>query len=224
MAGKAKYGGKGDDLSGADGCMSSDEMVALMNNPALLMRSSTGGTVMKTGQNRDADGTIDRSPPPTAEVKKLLKEIKRSIDRYGIDMTSEFRAQGATQYGTITKSRFNSVITITFGIEKDHFWDDPKLKILSDHYGTGAVDLHLGGKKQVAWMDVCEDLGEIDAAFMPPELAPPLALTKVAMSAQAMMLDAADGVIDGKVGDGTAMGGFVDRTSKGAFQSDHDGW
>lgn len=141
---------KGDDLSGADGCMSADEMLALMNNPALLMRSSTGGTVMKTGANRDADGTIDRSPPPTAEVKKLLKEIKRSIDRYGIDMTSEFRAQGATQYGTIMKSRFNSVITITFGIEKDHFWDDPKLKILSDHYGTGAGDIHLGGARQRA--------------------------------------------------------------------------
>ena len=82
----------------------------------------------------------------------------------------------------------------------------------------------VAGKKQVAWMDVCEDLGEIDSSFMPADQAPPLALTKVAMSAQAMMLDAADGVIDGKVGDGSAMGGFVDRTSKGAFQADHDGW
>ena len=84
MAGKAKYGSGADDLSGADGCMSSDEMVALMNNPELLMRSSTGGTVMRTGANRDADGTVDRSPPPTAEVKALLKEIKRSIDRLSL--------------------------------------------------------------------------------------------------------------------------------------------
>lgn len=43
--------------------------------------------------------------------------------------------------------------------------DDPKLKILSDHYGTGANDIALGGKKQVAWMDLCEDLGETDASF-----------------------------------------------------------
>ena len=34
---------------------------------------------------------------------------------------------------------------------------------------------------------------------MAPELAPALALSKVPMSAQDMMLDAADGVIDGKV-------------------------
>jgi len=71
---------------------------------------------------------------------------------------------------------------------------------------------------QVAWMDVCEDLGEVDGSFMPPELAPPLALTKVAMSAQAMMLDAADGKIDGVVGE------LKDGSSKGAFQGDHDGW
>jgi hypothetical protein len=30
---------------------------------------------------RDADGTVDRSPPPTPEVKKILKEVKRGILR-----------------------------------------------------------------------------------------------------------------------------------------------
>jgi hypothetical protein len=151
--------------SGADGVMSSEEIVALMNNSALLLKSSTGGTLSKTGSGRDADGTIDRSPPPTEEVKAILFEIKKKIDEYGIDMTLEFRTQGASQYGTITKSRFNSIITTTFGVEKDFFWDDAKLNILNVHYGTGATDLHLKGKKQVAWMDLCEDLGETDATF-----------------------------------------------------------
>jgi hypothetical protein len=86
-----------------------------------------------------------------------------AIDQYGIDMTSEFRTQGATQYGTITKSRFNSIVTTTFGLEKGFLWDDATLDMLNGHYGTGADDLNLGGKKQVAWMDVCEDLGETDA-------------------------------------------------------------
>jgi len=150
---------------GDDGCMSAEEMVALANNTALLMQSSVNGNVMKTGANRDTDGTVDRSPPPTQEVKTILWEIKRIIDEYGMDMTSEFRLQGATQYGTITKSRFNSVLTVTFGVEKGFFWDDPKLSVLSTHYGTGANDLHLKGKMQVAWMDFCEDLGETDATF-----------------------------------------------------------
>ena len=162
--------GKTKDYAGDDGCVSSEEMVAMMNNAALLMSSSVNGSVMKTGANRDADGTIDRSPPPTEEVKKILKELKRSIDRYGIDMTTEFRTQGATQYGTITKSRFNSIITTTFGNEKGFLWHDengktPKLSLLNSHYGTGADDLHLKGKMQVAWMDVCEDLGETDGGF-----------------------------------------------------------
>lgn len=178
---------------------SAEEMVALMNNTGLLMQSSVNGTVMQTGLNRDADGTIDRSPPPTAEVIVILKKLKRSIDQYGIDMTSEFRTQGATQYGTITKSRFNSIVTTTFGLEKGFLWDDATLDMLNGHYGTGADDLNLGGKKQVAWMDVCEDLGETDGGYMSPELAPKLQLSDVPMSALSMMLDAADGVVDGKV-------------------------
>ena len=157
-AGGGQRLGKSKDFSGADGVMSSDEMVAMMNDGALLMSSSVNGTVMKTGANRDADGTIDRSPPPTEAVKVLLKELKRTTDRYGIDMVSEFRTQGASQYGTISKSRFNSIITTTFGVEKDHLWDDAKLNVLAHHYGTGADDLHLGGKMQVAWMDFCEDV------------------------------------------------------------------
>jgi hypothetical protein len=187
--------GKAKNFSGADGVMSSEEMVAMMNDTETLMSSSVNGSVMKTGANRDADGTIDRSPPPTAEVITLLKEIKRSTDRYGIDMTSEFRTQGASQYGTIAKSRFNSIITTTFGVEKDHFWDDDKLKILSTHYGTGADDLHLKGKMQVAWMDFCEDLGEIDGSWQTENYVAP----KVGVSAFEMMMDAADGVIDGNV-------------------------
>ena len=200
--------------AGADGVMSSEEMVALMNNSALLMKSSTGGSLSQTGAGRDADGTIDRSPPPTEQVKVLLKELKRAIDRYGIDMTLEFRTQGATQYGTITKSRFNSIMTTTFGLEKNFFWDDAKLNILNVHYGTGATDLHLKGKKQVAWMDVCEDLGEIDASWTVKEAE----VKDFGPSAISMMLDAADGVIDGNVGE------LKDGTSKGAFQGDHDGW
>jgi len=186
------------DLSGEDGCVSAEEMVALMNNPELLMQVKGDRTVMMTGANRDADGTIDRSPPPTAEVKVILKEIKRSVDRYGIDMTSEFRTQGATQYGTVTKSRFNSIITTTFGIEKDHFWDDAKLNIICIHYGTGSADLHLKGKMQVAWMDLCEDLAEIDASYVQDFSYK--AKGTDGPDAVLMLLDAADGVIDGNIG------------------------
>ena len=90
--------------------------------------------------------------------------------------------------------------------------------MLTDHYGTGAVDLHLKGRMQVAWMDVCEDLGETDGSFMPPEMAPALVLSQVPLSAQEMMLDAADGVIDGAVGE------FKDGMSKNAFMGDKKGW
>ena len=170
MAGAGMYDGAAEarglvDGGLEDGVASADEMLALMNNHELLKQSATGGKSLMMGNNRDADGTVDRSPPPTEEVKKLLKAVKRGTDRYGIDMILEFRTQGATQYGTITKSRFNSILTTTFGLEKNFFWDDPKLKILTDHYGTGASDLALGGKKQVAWMDFCEDLGETDGTY-----------------------------------------------------------
>ena len=69
---------------------------------------------------------------------RLYSLTHAAIDRYGLDMTSEFRTQGATQYGTITKSRFNSIITTLFGNEKGFLWTwiddegevhDDKLKI-----------------------------------------------------------------------------------------------
>ena len=90
------------------------------------------------------DGTIDRLPLLIEEVKVVLKELKRAIDRYGIDMALEFRTQGATQYGTIIKSRLNSIITVTFGVEKGFLWQDEngktaKLSLLNTHYGTGAA-------------------------------------------------------------------------------------
>ena len=44
---------------------------------------------------------------PLTLVLRLYSLTHAAIDRYGIDMTSEFRTQGATQYGTISKSRFN---------------------------------------------------------------------------------------------------------------------
>jgi len=163
--GKRFHADAAEDMSGDDGMMSADEMVALMNNTKLLMQSSVNGSVMQTGANRDADGTVDRSPPPTEEVQALLFDLKRITDEYGIDMMLEFRTQGGTQYGTISKSRFNSILTATFDMSKGFFWDDAKLNILNKHYGTGANDLALGGNKLVAYMDVCEDLGETDATF-----------------------------------------------------------
>ena len=42
----------------------------------------------RRGNNRDADGTVDRSPPPTPEVQKLLKEVKRGIDRFAARLSS----------------------------------------------------------------------------------------------------------------------------------------
>jgi hypothetical protein len=124
--------------------------------------SNPTANVMQTGANRDADGTIDRSPPPTPPVQAILFKLKRAIDRYGLDMRHEFRSQGGTQYGIITKGRFNSILAILFGVEKGFQWDHDMLRVLSSHYGTGAPDLQLKGNKDVSWMDFCEDLGEID--------------------------------------------------------------
>ena len=112
------------DTDGVAG-MSAAEIVAMMNDTETLMSSSVNGNLMQTGAGRDADGTIDRSPPPTAEVSKMLFDLKRIVDAYGLDMTSEFRNQGASQYGTFTKSRFNSVMTTTFGVEKDFYCTRP---------------------------------------------------------------------------------------------------
>lgn len=54
--------------------------------------------------------------------------------------------------------------------------------------------------------------------YMPAELAPPLRLSKVPLSPQALQLDAADGQIDGSLGE------LKDGMSRGAFMGDHDGW
>ena len=48
-------------------------------------------------------------------------------------MTLEFRSQGATQFGTIMKARFNSIMTTTFGNEKGFLWSEEKLKIVKRH-------------------------------------------------------------------------------------------
>lgn len=95
MAGATMYDGISEerglaDGGLADGIASSDEMVALMNDYSLLKQSSTGGKSLMMGNNRDADGTIDRSPPPTEEVKVLLKEIQRGVERCVSCSTPEF--------------------------------------------------------------------------------------------------------------------------------------
>jgi hypothetical protein len=47
---------------------------------------------LRRGNNRDADGTVDRSPPPTPEVKKILKEVKRGILRSVPRLRALYRA------------------------------------------------------------------------------------------------------------------------------------
>ena len=183
--------------------MSSDDMMALMNNPSLLMGGSVKGSTM-SGNNRDADGTVDRVGAMPEELRPLMKKMKRVIDLERIDMSHLLKEQGATPYGTMNKQRFNSILTIIFS--KAIIFSLEDLKALDTAYGTGAKDLHdKGTMEYIAWMDFCEDMAEIDASYWAADDPRVLALMndldddgKVdapkAMSANAMMLDMLDGV------------------------------
>jgi len=177
--------------------MSAEDMLKLMNDRNLLMGGAVKGSVMQ-GNNRDADGTIDRVRDPPESLKPLLKLIKRFIEESNLDIHNVLKDQGGTQYGTMSTNRFNSTITIVF--EKNKIFSEEELVALNNAYGTGAPDNHRKGCfEYIAWMDFCEDLGNTDASFMPESMAPPLKLTKQPMSQIAQMLDAMDGTVDGAV-------------------------
>jgi hypothetical protein len=193
------------DLAGDGAGFSSADMVALMNNPDLLMGGSVKGSLLQ-GNNRDADGTIDRVAGPPPEMLPMLKKIKRLCDMEYIDLYSIFENMGGTKYGTMNKTRF-------FGTMKDvmakiHVFEDKEFHDIAVAYGTGADDIHHKGEKEmIAWMDFCEDIGEIDASYTPADKAPPLTGSPgkpKQMSAQAMMEDAMDGKMDGKLDGGVS--------------------
>lgn len=179
--------------------MSADDMMALMNNPELLMQSSTGGKSMMMGGNRDADGTIDRVRDPPAELKPLLKKIKRVLDERNIDLHNVLSEQGGTRYGTMVKQRFNSSIVILF--EKDLVFSEEDLFAIDKAYGTGSKDLNNKNHQSIAWLDFVEDIMLTDASYMPAHLAPKLGFEdkKKPMSSFAMLMDASDGNMDGAV-------------------------
>jgi len=213
--------------------MSADAMLALMNNRELLMGGTIKGSTM-SGNNRDADGSVDRVRDPPESLKPLLKKIKRVIDLELIDLHTLLKEQGATPYGTMIKSRFNSVLTVIF--KSSIIFSHEDLFALDSAYGTGAIDLQdsdLGATYEyIAWMDFCEDIGLTDASFTPADKAPPLGFKPKAMSQQAMMLDAMDGVIDGKVDDSMWVrrhqvdqdGLMQDNEHTRAPRSHADGW
>jgi len=193
-------------------------MVALMNNRELLMGGSTTNSLM-SGNNRDADGTIDRVRDPPESLKPLLKKIKRVIDLELIDIHTLLKEQGATPYGTFNKTRFNSCLTIIF--KSSIIFSHEDLFAIDSAYGTGAPDLQEPGTyEHIAWMDFVEDILLTDASFTPADKAPPLGFKPKPMSAIAMMLDAMDGKVDGVVDDSK----LVDKTAGGKFMGDHDGW
>jgi len=172
-----------------------------------------------SGNNRDADGSVDRVRDPPAALKPLLKKIKRVIDLELIDIHTLLKEQGATPYGTFNKTRFNSCMTIIF--KSSIIFSHEDLFALDAAYGTGAPDINEPGTYEyVAWMDFVEDILQVDASFTPEHLAPPLGFKPKPMSALAMMLDAADGKVDGVV-DETKL---KDGMSGGAFLGDSDGW
>jgi len=180
--------------------MSADGMLALMNNRELLMGGNVKGSLM-SGNNRDADGTIDRVRDPPESLKPLLKKIRRQVDLRNLDLTNVLTEQGGTRYGTMSTQRFNSTIVIMF--EQDIIFSEEDLVAIDNAYGTGAPDVHRKDCfEYIAWMDFVEDIGVTDASFMPESMAPPLALTKQPMSQIAMMLDAMDGKVDGAVDEG----------------------
>ena len=57
---------------------------------------------------------------------------------------------------------------------------------------------------QVAWMDLCEDLGEVDGSYI-TDLSYKAKAPKGA-DAVLMLLDASDGVLDGNIGINTGGG------------------
>ena len=179
--------------------MSADAMVALANNHELLRGNTTN--LMFAGGNRDADGTIDRVAGPPEELMPLLHEIKRNADMKNLDLHNIMTDQGGTKYGTMKTQRFNSTLVTNF--DKEMIFSEEQLLAINKAYGTGDPDRHRpGAHEYCAWMDFVEDVNAIDASFMPESQAPPLMLTKQPMSAFAQMLDASDGVLDGKIDDG----------------------
>lgn len=216
MAG-APPGAKKMDLAGDGDGFSSADMLALMNNHELLKGGSVKGSLL-AGNTRDADGSIDRVRDPPKSLLPMLKKIKRHMDIENIDMEGILYNQGGTKYGTMNKTRFNSVLRDV--MLHVHVFSDKELFEIDAAYGTGAEDLIFPGTyEQIAWMDFCEDLGYMDASYMPESAAPPLGFKPKPMSAIAIMLDAMDGVMDGVVDDTK----LVDGMSKGRFLGDHDG-
>lgn len=174
-------------------------MIKLMNNRELLMGGAVKGSVM-SGNNRDADGTIDRVRDPPESLKPLLTKIKRQVNLRNIDLDNVLKDQGGTRYGTMNTQRFCSTLVIMF--ERDLIFSEEDLTAVANAYGTGAPDVHCPGRfEYCAWMDFVEDIGVTDASFTPESKAPPLHLSKQPQSAVARMLDAMDGTVDGKVDD-----------------------
>ena len=177
--------------------MSSADLMAMMNDHSLLKGGSIKGSLLQ-GNNRDADGTIDRVRDPPKELLPLLKKIKRLMDMENVDLHCVFENQGGTKYGTMVKTRF--VSTLRDLMLKVHFFTEAEIHEVCKAYGTGGDDLHCPGEKEsMAWMDFVEDCVKMDASFMPAHLAPPLNSKPKPMSAFAMMMDASDGSMDGNV-------------------------
>ena len=145
---------------------------------------------------------VDRVAGPPPELLPLLKKIKRMMDTENLDIFGVFENQGGSKYGTMIKTRFISVLRDL--LLKIHVFTEYEIHMVCKAYGTGADDTHCPGEKEsMAWMDFCEDLVGTDGSFMPAEMAPSLGFEKKKkpMSAQAMLIDASDGVMDGAISD-----------------------
>ena len=82
--------------------MSADEMIALMNDTELLMGGTTSGaaaTVMRTGANRDADGTMTTARQWARARNISIAPTVLFLDRNGRNLANPLRGMQPDFYG-----------------------------------------------------------------------------------------------------------------------------
>ena len=132
----------------------------------------------KYEKRRDDDGTVDRSPDPTPELRKwlLLLKVKNEVD--GIDLHERLRGGGGTNTGLFQTVHFLIALRTVY---REWHWMPELLDGISTHYGCGrTVEDALGeaealtgrnwGKEYVAYKDFCEDIDNADSGLMDAEI------------------------------------------------------
>jgi len=118
------------------------------------------------GKTRDEDGTVDRVPDPPEALKKWLLVLKLKNKAAMVDLPGTLREAGGTPMGTIPKGQFTQCLRNMY---REFRFTDQLLFSMAHAYGCGDPDPFEGGKKQVAWKDFCEDVGNADEGMATEE-------------------------------------------------------